>query len=86
MYLDSRALLDKLLIHIPYMQSSIPPNAQVKIWKLDQQDKDGYYCVKSFKVFDKMPEQPIISMAVTEDLSCIAVGLKDGKIIIIRVL
>lgn len=77
--------MDKLLLHIPYLQSSMPANAQLKIWKLDQPEKDGYYCLKTIKIFEKIPEQVITSMSVTEDLSSVALGLGDGQIILIRV-
>lgn len=77
--------MDKLSLHIPYLQSSMPANAQLKIWKLDQPEKEGYYCMKSIKIFEKIPEQVITSMSVTEDLSSVALGLGDGQIIIIRV-
>eukprot|EP00163_Fabomonas_tropica_P014549 TRINITY_DN2645_c0_g3_i4.p1 TRINITY_DN2645_c0_g3~~TRINITY_DN2645_c0_g3_i4.p1 ORF type:complete len:454 (+),score=82.80 TRINITY_DN2645_c0_g3_i4:150-1511(+) len=61
--------------------------ATIKIWNLEKVDpkKAEPLCVKTVKIFSsKFPEVPVNCLAVTEDLSMIAVGLDNGSIVLYR--
>ncbi|KAF0695239.1 Aste57867_13931 [Aphanomyces stellatus] len=59
--------------------------ALVKIWRTDQQDRDGKpKLLQQIKIFAKFPEQAVTAFAVSDDLSQISVGLLNGAIILFR--
>ncbi|KAH9095721.1 hypothetical protein LEN26_017769 [Aphanomyces euteiches] len=59
--------------------------ALVKIWRTDQQDRDGKpKLLQQIKIFAKFPEEAVTAFAVSDDLSQIAIGLLNGAIILFR--
>jgi hypothetical protein len=59
--------------------------ALVKIWRTDQQDRDGKpKLIQQLRIFAKFPEEAITAFAVSKDVGHMAVGLSNGAIILFR--
>lgn len=60
-------------------------NATLKLWLLDKMDEDGNpLCIRSFKIFEKIEEDTITSLAVDESNQLIALGCESGDIFLIQ--
>ncbi|RHX98320.1 hypothetical protein DYB36_014437, partial [Aphanomyces astaci] len=65
--------------------SPLGSTALVKIWRTDQQDRDGKpKLLQQIKIFAKFPEEAVTAFSVSDDLAQIAVGLLNGAIILFR--
>ncbi|GLD99259.1 hypothetical protein PINS_up007977 [Pythium insidiosum] len=60
--------------------------AVVRIWRTDQQDRDGRpKLLQQIQVFaKKYPEEAVTAFAVSDDISLLAVGLRNGAVILFR--
>ena len=60
-------------------------NATLKLWLLDKTNEDGSpLCIRSFKIFEKIDEETITSLAVDESNQLIALGCESGDIFLIQ--
>lgn len=60
-------------------------NATLKLWLLDKMNEDGSpLCIRSFKIFEKIDEETITSIAVDESNQLIALGCESGDIFLIQ--
>lgn len=74
-------MLDDLHINAALEDSFPTKNATLKLWLMDKLDENGVpLCIRSFKLFEKVEEEIITSLAVDEKNNFIAFGCQSGNI------
>lgn len=85
---DFRFILEELHIDQTMRADSSQTEASgsvMSLWRLDSQDEFGNpQCVRTYKLFEKMPEEVITSISVHENSEFVGFGCQSGKIFYIQ--
>jgi vacuolar protein sorting-associated protein 11 len=68
-------------------RSLLPPKAVLKFWQIDtkMQSENGLRCVHQLQLFvPPLQEETVTKLAMLEDCTQIAVGLNDGRVMLIQ--
>lgn len=77
-------MLEDLHIKVNMEDTFPTKNATLKLWLMDKMDEKGTpLCLRTFKLFEKVEEEIITTLAVNEKSNIIAFGCQSGNIYLI---